>query len=306
MSKYNGALTGYLHPAYAAALAEFGTPRHLPRSAGWILARAIPGADARDAMGCYPLFACRDWTQLADDLTDVGRELVSLVAVADPFGAYESADLHRAFPDLCVPYKEHFVVDLQQPLSAVVAAHHQRNARKALQTLAVERCPEPARLADDWCRLYANLIALHAITGVAAFSPESLARQLRVPGLDMFCARHEGELVGIALWYSQDNVAYYHLAAYSERGYELRASFALFWRALEHFAAANLRFANLGAGAGLKADGLSRFKRGWATTTRTAYLCGRIFDHARYSALTEARGTNATDYFPAYRTGDFN
>ncbi len=301
--------TGYLHPAYAGALAEFGTPRHLPHSGGWILERAIAGRPQRDAMGCYPLFACRDWSRLHLDLLEIGRDLVSLVLVADPFGAYEPDELRHCFPDLVVPFKGHFVIDLAQPLRAFVDAHHQRNARKALQMLAVERCPEPAQFVGEWSKLYANLIVRHGIKGLTAFSTGSFARQMQVPGLSMFCARHEGEIVGMTLWYSHDAVGYYHLGAYSERGYELRASFALFWRALEYFAGAGLRWLDLGAGAGLKdkaADGLSRFKRGWATGTRTAYLCGRIFDAARYAELTSARRGAATDYFPAYRNGEFN
>lgn len=299
-------MTGYAHADYAAALAEFGTPHHLPRSDGWILKRPIPDAAARDAMGPYPLFACHDWSQLSVDFMDLGNQLVSLVLVADPFGDYQSSDLKGAFPDLCVPFKQHFVVDLQQPLSASVSRHHQRNARKAMQNLEVEACRNPPSLAAEWCGLYANLIKRHQITGLAAFSPQSLAQQLRVPGLEMFVARRDAEVLGIVLWYTQDEIAYYHLAAYSERGYAMRTSFALFWRALEHFAAKGLHYANLGAGAGLNidgADGLTRFKSGWATTTRTAYLCGRIFDRPRYDELAHARGATGRDYFPAYRKG---
>ena len=51
-------------------------------------------------------------------------------------------------------------------------------------------------------------------------------------------------------------------------------------------------------------DGLSRFKRGWSTGTRTAYFCGRIFDHARYSEIMSVEGGGTTDYFPAYRKGE--
>ncbi len=43
---------GYLHPGYAESLAEFGTPRLLPRSEGWALEREAPGFPFRDAMGC--------------------------------------------------------------------------------------------------------------------------------------------------------------------------------------------------------------------------------------------------------------
>lgn len=303
------AATGYLHPDYAAALPELGTPRHLPQSDGWILERAIGAGPARDATGPYPLFACRDWPRLHLDLAEIGADLVSLVAVADPLGGYEAADLRRAFPDLVRPFKQHFTVALGQPLGAFVDGHHQRNARKALAALAVERCPDPARLAGEWTDLYANLTARHGIAGPAAFPPASLARQLAVPGLNLFCARLEGEIVGMTLWYADAAVGYYHLGAYSERGYALRASFALFWHALDHFTAAGLRELDLGAGAGLKDDpggGLARFKRGWATGSRMAHLCGRIFDPARYAELARAGGAGAADYFPAYRAGEIN
>jgi hypothetical protein len=300
--------TGYEHPDYAASLAEFGVPRHLPESDGWILERTIAGGPERDAMGPYPLFVCRDWSKLHLDLEAIGPDLVSLVLVADPWGDHEPGELARCFPDLIAPFKEHFTVDLGQRLAAFVDAHHQRNARKALQALAVEHCAYPARLAGEWTKLYASLIARHGITGPAAFSPFSLTRQLEVSGLSMFCARHEGEIVGMTLWYTQGDTVYYHLGAYSERGYALRASFGLFWHALEHFTEAGRRRLSLGAGAGLKGDtgdGLSRFKRGWSTGTRTTYLCGRIFDRPLYAQLAGARG-QATDYFPAYREGEFN
>src|SRR3990172_4731763 len=77
------AVTGYLHPGHAASLAEFGTPRPLPHSGGWLLERTIPGSESRDAMGCYPLFACRDWSRLPMDLEDLARDLVSVSLVTD-------------------------------------------------------------------------------------------------------------------------------------------------------------------------------------------------------------------------------
>ncbi|HEX8643928.1 MAG TPA: GNAT family N-acetyltransferase [Allosphingosinicella sp.] len=259
-------------------------------------------------MGPYPLFACRDWSRLHADLDAIGEELVSLVAVADPLGDFTEADLARAFPDRMIRFKDHYVADLAVPLDDFVDAHHRRNVRKALKAVDVERVEQPLSLLDTWCELYGHLAARHAIRGIAAFSRETFARQLAVPGLHMFCARAEGEPVGIALWFEQGRAAYYHLAAYSERGYALRASFALFWRAFEHFAARSVALLDLGAGAGADGqvkDGLTRFKRGWSTGTRPAYLCGRVFDPVRYERLTEARGGGATGWFPAYRHGEF-
>lgn len=301
-------MRGYLHPNYAQSLAEFGTPRELPRSKGWILERPIPGFSYHDAMGCYPLFACQDWSQLHADLEEMGNDLVSLSLVTDPFGDYDTTYLHLCFEDLVIPFKDHFIVDLSQPIEAFVCQHHRRYARKALRQLTVERCEDPSDFLDDWVNLYATLIERHNIRGILAFSRSTFAWQLRVPGIVAFRAVHEGITVGMLLWYVQQKVGYYHLGAFNTTGYELRASFALFWFAIEYFAETGLRWLNLGAGAGVQGDstdGLTRFKRGWSTGTRTAFFCGRIFDQARYSEIVEAKGISTRDYFPAYRKGEF-
>ncbi len=81
------------------------------------------------------------------------------------------------------------------------------------------------------------------------------------------------------------------LGAFSELGYSLRASFALFTHAIEHFAASGLRFLDLGGGAGVKGrgpDGLTQFKKGWSNGARTVYFCGRIFDRNKYLGNTLA------------------
>jgi hypothetical protein len=299
---------GYAHPAYAAALAEFGRPRELPKSGGWILERPLPGAPGRDAMGCYPLFACSDWSLLRDDLEAIGRDLVSLLVVTDPFGDYTEEMLRQTFRDLITPFKEHFVVNLGHDLESFVDSHHQRNARKALQEIAVERATRPSDFLDEWNSLYGNLIERHKLKGITRFSRKSFAGQLDVPGLELFRAVHGGKSVGITLWYVNKEQGYYHLGAYDETGYALGASFALFWRALEYFAGNGLRTLGLGAGAGIEGDGsegLTRFKRGWSNATRTTFLCGKIFHPTEYQRLSEDRGATTEGYFPAYRKGEF-
>jgi len=297
-----------MHAAYAASLSEFGTPRPLPRSGAWILERRIAGSNYSDAMGCYPLCVCSDWSQLPNDLDQLDNDLVSLTLVTDPFGEYDLGLLRRCFPDLTIPLKEHFVVDLTRSHENFVRAHHRRNARKALKDLVVEKCANPGRLLDDWTALYGTLIERHGITGIAAFSRQSFAKQLVVPGVLMFRAIHEESTVGILLWYVRDKIGYYHLGAYSSRGYDLRASFALFNYSIEYFAKHGLEWLDLGAGAGTKntESGLFRFKQGWSTGVRTAYLCGRIFDKKKYREIVSEKNVPPTDYFPAYRTGEFN
>ena len=301
--------SGYAHSSYAEALSEFGRPRHLTKSEGSILERSIPGTPYVDAMGCYPLFACRNWSQLQSDVDNIGDELVSLVLVTDPFGDYTEESLRHTFKDLVIPFKEHFVIDLKAPPETFVHPHHRRNARRALDAVSVEQCSNPASSIDDWISLYANLVGRHGIGGIAAFSNLSFAKQLKVPGAVMFKARHHGQVIGMTWWYVEKGVGYYHLGAYSDEGYKSRASFALFWRAIEYFAGIGLGWLDLGAGAGVGTDaksGLSRFKQGWSTGTRTAYFCGRIFNNERYQEITKAQHVAPTKYFPAYRAGEFS
>jgi len=305
---HDEAASGYAHAAYAAALSEWGQPVLLPRCGGWALERDIAGSGAVDAMGCYPLFTCRDWSALRRDLESIDRNWVSLVLVVDPFGDYSVDDLRACFPDLMIAFKRHYVVDLRRSARDFVDAHHVRNARKALRSVTVDVCSEPLTLLDDWTALYDVLIQRHQIRGITAFSRASFGRQLHVPGLVALRARTGGETVGILLWYVTGNVAYYHLGAYSDAGYDACASFALFWFALEYFADLGVGWLALGAGAGIQGtedDGLSRFKRGWSTDTRVAYLCGRIFDRAAYQALVRQRmDLPETGYFPLYRYGE--
>jgi hypothetical protein len=303
-----GMVSGYSHRDYAESLSGFGAPLQLPRCQGWLLRRQIPASDHEDAMGPYPMFSCPDWSGLRGDLDNLSPELVSLALVTDPFGDFDVAYLKECFEDVVVPFKEHFVTDLSRAPETFVSAHHLRNIRKSLRDVRVEHIDEPLKFLDVWTSLYETLIARHSITGITGFSRTSFAKQLVVPGIACFSALHRDQFIGMVLWYVQADVAYYHLAAYNDLGYELKSSFALFSYCLEYFRQQGIKWLNLGAGAGAGVNaesGLARFKAGWATGTRTAYFCGRVFDRARYEQIVKTKGIQATDYFPAYRQGEF-
>jgi lipid II:glycine glycyltransferase (peptidoglycan interpeptide bridge formation enzyme) len=145
------------------------------------------------------------------------------------------------------------------------------------------------------------------LKGIKAFSKTAFAAQLRIPGMVMLRATYEGKTVGAHLWYPHGDVVHSHLAAVNPLGYELMASYALHWFALQSFTG-EVRWLNIGSGSGLAAQdggGLAQFKRGWATGTRTAYFCGRIFNHSKYQEILATRRIRANDYFPAYRHGEF-
>jgi hypothetical protein len=296
--------SGYLHRDYAASLEEFGRPLALPGSGAWILARPIPGTSLLDAMGCYPLFCCIDWRRLSQDLREITEPLVSIVVVADPLGDHTPELLSSAF-DRVIPYKEHFVIETGRPLDHFVTKSHRRHAQRALQSIDVERCPKPLDFLDDWERLYGVLSARHSITGIRRMSRAAFERQLEIPGLVMFRATAGRRTVGLDLWYEQAGSAQGHLAAFDDVGYDLRASYATKWRAIEYFND-KVRWINLGAAPSGSPDrGLRHFKEGWATGTKTAWLCGRILNADAYWRAVRTHGTVDESYFPAYRAGEF-
>lgn len=300
-------MTGYMHPDYIQSLSEFGMPRELPQCGGSVLIRPIPGFSCFDAMGCYPLFFCQDWSQLHLDLKTLENELVSLSLVTDPFGKFDLSSLSYCF-DHVVPFKEHFIVDMRQSIDACVTEHHRRYIRKSLNYVTIELCEKTTEILDEWTKLYDYLIQKHLIKGITAFSTKVFSKQLSIPGLTAFRAMYDGQSVGMLLWYLQNDVAYYHLGSSSPRGYELHTSFALFSYAIKYFAEAGIRWLDLGAGAGIDGngtDGLTRFKRGWSNGTRTVYLCGRIFNQEKYADIVRAKDITAAGYFPAYRKGEF-
>jgi len=299
-------LTGYAHPEYARSLAEFGDPRELPRCGGWILERQIPDFPFKDGMGCYPLFSCQDWSQLHIDIEELKNDLISLVLVTDPFGDYDLAYLQRCF-DFVKPFKEHFVADLNLQREDIVSKHHRKCVRRSKKRVTVERCDSPADFVDEWSRLYDFLKCRHDISGIQAFSKKSFSRQLSVPGTLLFRVLHEGAAVGANLLYIQADVAYGHLSAFDPQGYNLYAPYAVKWAILD-FLFGKVRWFDIGAVAGSDSDGqdgLSKFKQGWSTGTRTAYLCGRIFDKVKYLEIAKAKGIPKNKYFPAYRYGEF-
>ena len=294
--------TGYLSSLYAESLAELGTPLHLPHSGTWILKRLIPATEYYDASGLYPLFCCEDWSKLSTDLGILLEEspLVSLTVVTDPFGSFTTSQIAECFPHLVRPFKNHLITRSNCAPDQIASKHHRYYARRALRRVSVDVCKPDDSFLEEWWALYQGLIKRHGITGTQAFSKSAFQQQMQVPGLVAFKAVAGGQTVSAHLWYSQDRVAYSHLAASSASGYKLGASYGLYWSAIEYFRG-KVDYMDLGAAADRSAsDGLSRFKQGWATSSRKTFLCGRIFEGGVYQDLATREPTNST-YFPAYR-----
>lgn len=299
-----GRCLAYADPQYAASLQEFGVPFELARSGGWALRRPIPGTSWFDAMGCYPLFSCRDWSQLCADVDSLPSDLVSLTLVTDPFGAPAADQLLDTF-DIVRPYKDHFLIDLDRPRETTVARHHRKSARKALQLLTIETCDPIAELAT-WRELYGHIVAKHQVTGIQAFSPTAFSIQARIEGLVGLKATLGDKVVGLHWYLTGDDVVYAHLAALHPDSYAVCASHGLFWTAIEMFAG-RYRWLDLGGGSGAAAidDGLTAFKAGWSSDVAPTFLCGKIVDIERYDHLDRS-GNAGIHYFPSYRYHEFS
>lgn len=299
-------MTGYLHPGYAQSLSEFGAPTELKQSRAWFLRRPIFGTAYSDGMSCYPYLACQDWSVLASDFETQCQDLVSFVATPDPFGGYTLADLERAFPGGVVHFKDHHVADLRRNRDEIVSRRHRKEAERALRNLTVECHPQPLQFLNEWMRLFELTAQRFQIKGIRAFSQNSFAQQLALPGAFMSLARMQGEPIAAHIQMVHGDVAYAHLAAANDVANKVGASYALYYAEIEYFAD-KVRWLDWGGEAGLAKDGgLGSFKRGWSTDTRPVYFCSRIFSRERYDELAKAKGVNPTSYIPAYRVGEFN
>ncbi len=311
------ALKGYLHPTYLASLKSAGEPVFLPEAQGWLLRRPLPCVNEEPAIsdpehspidfsGPYPFFRCLNPLLLPTDLASISNAAPALVIVTDPLGPELDKDFWPSlFPDCCRLFKAHWGIDFAQPLQ--ISSHHRYYARKAFRSLEIERVSEPQRLLKSWNTLYTHLIQRHQIQGLRRFSEQAFAQQLQVPGIVVFAAKCQAEIVAMHLWYweSELGLAYSHLAACSEVGYLHSAPYALYMAAIEWFQAQGVAQLDLGGEVSALAaqgkSGLGFFKRGWANRERPVWICGKILNAERYAQLA---GKETGAYFPIYRSGE--
>ena len=301
-------MNGYNHAEYAWSLQRYGLPRKLQYCEGWMLERQTPGGNYKDAMGLYPFFVCEDWSKLPRDLEELSQEVVCAYMVTDPFADLDLSMLQEYFRDVFKSFKQHYVVDLSIPLEEIGGKRRRKHARKALNKLEMEVIEEPFTQIDDWMKVYDVLIDKHEIKGIRAFSRDSFLRQFRIPGTIMIRALSSGKTVGAQIYLTQGDVVHAHLGACTQEGYDLDATYALDFYSFQYFRD-KARWVDLGGGIGLSndgLDGLSQYKSWWATNTRQTYFCGRIFDHEKYHALKKRENIPPTQYFPAYRFGEFS
>ena len=242
-------IAGYGNQLYAQSLSEWGRPRELPQCNGWILERIIPGFSQVDAMGCYPLFSCQNWSKLKDDLDALESDLVSLALVTDPFGDYDANYLKRCFPDVVIPFKTHFVVDLTKHQNQIGKNRQRKHALNALKKVQIQVCKDPRNFVESWSMLYHNLIIQSQIEDIRAFSRLSFTKQFKVPGIVTLTAKYEGKIIGAHVYFLIDDVVHRHLGVIHPIGYEVGATYAMDCFSIEYFAN-QANWLDLGGGAG--------------------------------------------------------
>ncbi|WP_270939019.1 GNAT family N-acetyltransferase [Falsiroseomonas oryzae] len=284
----------YADPRYAAALAAGGGLQPV-LIAAWhgaaVLRRPVPGADAQDIAGPYPLMPFAPGWDIAAGLEEMRRDgAVSAVFVSDPVLA--CADPARF--DHARPFKRHHIVrDGYAP-----GTHHRAELRRAARRCDVAEIPFADALAD-WVRLYGGLVAAKNLAGGPQDFGACYARALLPLAPRAFAARTVQGVVGMSLWLRHGALAWYHLAATDAAGRAAGAGYPLVDVAVRTLLAEGVSCVVLGGGladARTPACGLERFKAGFANDVRTNLLLGAVLDPARYAAFGGAEG-----WFPAYR-----
>jgi len=294
---------GYRSAAYASALIGLGRPVPLGETGGFLIERTIPGTPYKDLMGPYPLFCCSNWDALEPALAALGTAHVTLTLVTDPFCPLPPERLAEIFLR-CHPLHDHYLIDLAAP--PALSRHHRRKLRQADPSIRIKAAPAAARDLAAWMRLYTNLIARKGITDLRRFDEDSFRHQHLVPGTHVVTAWDEDEILGADIYYLDGDVAWAHLSAYAEAGYDRSVSYPMMAHAMDHFRP-RARWIGLGGAPTVAAcdtgGGIAHFKGGWTSVTRQSHLCGVIFDVAAYAELCS--DSSEDDYFPPYRLLDF-
>lgn len=303
---------GYLSDAYGQV---FNAYRGY--SGAQYIKRPIDGTEYFDIINTYPLAVM---SSLYEEAYGPIRALefhysseisnaISLLVITDPLQKsnyiFEDTwcDGHSFKFDVVREYKDHYFVDLTKPLK--LPDNHKRNIRKALAgadfnirkplETKYELSDNISLVANDFYDLYSNLIERHSIIGMANFTKEQITQMLRVPGTLVIEARSKGAgyLLGMMLIYLEDNgVCRYHLACYSDLGYEEQTGFGLLYYSIEYLKSLGYETYSLGAGSGVvtNSNGLTRYKQGFSNCpTRKNYLLFKVLQSEIYSKLCEGK-----------------
>lgn len=295
----------YLSGAYAAALAEsWADGLGILAVTGWadapLIRRAVGRGEEWDLAAPYPFLPWDlDWS-LGEGLAQLRRSgAVSAVLVTDP--AHPLPAAAEASADVVRTFKRHHLVEAARGYRP--SAHHRAELRKAARRgVEVRRSGLRERL-DAWVDLYARFIAARTAEGAIHRFSRRYHEVLAELGAELWTCWLGEELVAASVWLRFGPVAYYHLAAATERGRSASAGYVAVDAAVRALSAEGVEVAVLGSGFSrhdAAPCSLERFKAGFATRSAVNFILGYVLDDERYRRLT-ASAAASDDYFPAYR-----
>jgi hypothetical protein len=286
----------YSSLSYPSTLSHIGWPFDVPEWGAPVIAREIPSGGI-DVVGTYPITVFKEDADVAGGIARLkAAGFVSATLVCDDF---HRPDHMQGF-DVVREFKSHFLH--RGPGNSFAGGYyphqeHRRKIRRAKRDVVCREIDLKTHL-NEWIALYDTLVRRHILEGVHAFPRESFKALAEIEGITAVGGFSGDEMVCCNIWAVHEGRAHSHLVASNEKGYELRAAYAVTDFSIRHFADCDI--INLGgsAGDGDKEDGLAQFKRGFSNATAPAWLCGAVLHWDAYRSLSAGKDTN---YFPEYR-----
>ncbi|MFP6582605.1 MAG: hypothetical protein VCD00_08620 [Candidatus Hydrogenedentota bacterium] len=271
----------------------------LPDLGTHVLLRPIKGTGYIDAMGPYPCtpFNTEGGVEKSfEPLRALGT--VSLTLVSDALER-KSEEECSAF-DFVRPYKKHYLSEGEIDESSF-SAHHRRDIRRA-QRFSETREISLDDYFSEWIAMYEGLAERHDFSAFHRFDRNYFEALSDLAGLITIGVFIAEELVSCHLWIRSELGSYSHLAASSERGYDIGAAYAAYAYSLNLLNSSGPvdlgGVADTNAGGG---DGLDKFKAGFSNSQAINYICGAILRPNVYRQLSSNRMTSNDRYFPLYR-----
>ncbi len=295
--------TGYQHPGYARSFSGNAQIKRLEHSGGWLLRRPVNNQGIEDLCNAYPMFVGDNVTALAVDLAAMDHtQVASIILRSDPFDDYSITGGLPGF-DIVRPFKHHYIASLERPWRSFVRKSSRKVAARVRQQFEFSCVPQPSTRAHTLWQLHQLMLEKQG-ANKALWTSEIIAAQLVLPGVTVFEVSDTTQTHAIACFMAVADRVYAHLLGVTEEGRAQNIIHGIYAYALDYFRD-QARYIDFGSNAGLAddpEDGLSCFKQGWCSETRTSYLCGKILNPSLYTELCYQHGVSSATFFPAYRT----
>jgi len=289
--------TGYLSQEYLDTFTRLGEVLSDPQTGSCLIKRKIPNTDYFDYISPYP-FSFFPHRPKIDD-----RAISSLI-ITPPIDPIKTSEYIRYGQ----PYKDHYIVDLQDSSISKYSEQHKRNVNKAKGEIEINVGP-PSNL--QW-QCYQELMKRHSTPEdyITNYDLETFKKLFSVPGslcfnnflLRSYMVGMSRHFLGFGLFYIQNQDVYFHIGASTLEGYENGNSYLIINHAITVFKHLGYRYLILGAEhTSGNNGGLSRFKSGWGSFIKTNKIIKHIHNQEIYDMLSK-NVNKESKYFPLYRS----